>query len=148
MITPISLLFFFTSLLPANIPANMIYMGPSIDPIPAIKIKRGYVSDSTYMLMTPYHFIRVKSAIENSPDLCTLAIDESIKKCMEGMEREQEIMQIREHDDKALIKAYETRLVKVERELETTLEKNAVLLWTTVGLSLITTASITITALR
>ena len=67
---------------------------------------------------------------------------------MEGMDRQQEIMQIRENDDKALIKAYETRLVKIERELETTLEKNAVLLWTTVGLSLITTASITITALR
>ena len=85
--------------------------------------------------------------MQNSPDLCTLAVDESVKKCMAGLEREQQIMLDREHDDKALLKAYETRLLTAERELDASLQKQRLLLYTAVSMALISTASITL-ALR
>ena len=147
MLSPIVILIWFTSLLPANIPPNLIYMGPHVEPIHSIKVKRGYVVETTSMLLTPSNFIRLKSTVQNSPDLCTLAVNESVKKCLEGLEREQRIMLDREHDDKALIKAYETRLLKAETELDASLQKQRVLLYTAVSMALISTASLTL-ALR
>tara|TARA_B100001094_G_C18161053_1_gene789366 strand:+ start:202 stop:645 length:444 start_codon:yes stop_codon:yes gene_type:complete len=144
MITPFTLLFIFTSLLPANIPPNLIYMGPHVEPIHSIKVRRGYVVDGTSMLLTPSNFIRLKSVVENSPDLCTLAVDESIKKCLEGLEREQKIMLNREHDDQVLIKAYESRLLSIEADLDRSQKKQRVLLYTAVSLALVATASITL----
>ena len=143
MISPL-LLFILTSLLPANIPPNLIYMGPHVEPIHSIKVKRGHVVDGTSMLLTPSNFIRLKSVVENSPDLCTLAVDESIKKCLEGLEREQKIMLNREHDDQVLIKAYESRLLSIEADLRTSEKKKRVLLYTAVSLALVATASITL----
>ena len=147
MLSPITILIWFTSLLPAHIPANLIYMGPHVEPIHSIKVKRGHVVETTSMLLTPSNFIRLKSTVQNSPDLCTLAVDESVKKCMAGLEREQQIMLDREHDDKALLKAYETRLLTAERELDASLQKQRVLLYTAVSMALISTASLTL-ALR
>lgn len=142
MISPITILIWFSSLLPANIPPNLIYMGPHVQPIHSIKVKRGYVVDSTSMLLTPSNFIRLKSVVENSPDLCTLAVDRSIKKCLEGLEREQQIMLDREHDDKALIKAYESRLLSAEAALSASSKKQKMLIYTSIGLAVISSVSI------
>ncbi len=119
-------------------------MGPHVEPIHSIKVRRGYVVDGTSMLLTPSNFIRLKSVVENSPDLCTLAVDESIKKCLEGLEREQKIMLNREHDDQVLIKAYESRLLSIEADLDRSQKKQRVLLYTAVSLALVATASITL----
>lgn len=119
-------------------------MGPHVEPIHSIKVRRGYVVDSTSMLLTPSNFIRLKSVVENSPDLCTLAVDESIKQCLQGLEREQKIMLNREHDDQLLIKAYESRLLSIEADLDRSLKKQSVLLYTAVSLALVATASITL----
>ena len=98
-------------------------MGPHVEPIHSIKVKKGHVVESTSMLLTPSNFIRLKSFVQNSPDLCTLAVNESVKKCLEGLEREQQIMLDREHDDKELIKAYESRLLSAEAALSASSKK-------------------------
>jgi len=144
MIHAFTLLLIYTSLLPADIPPNLIYMGPHVHPIHSIKVRRGYVVDGTSMLLTPANFVRLKSVVENSPDLCTLAVDESVKKCLEGLEREQRIMHERELDDQLLIKSYESRLLKVESELDASLQKQRVLLFTAVSLALVATAGVTL----
>jgi hypothetical protein len=149
MISPVTaLLIYLTALLPKDIPANMIYLGPSIDPIHSIKIRRGHVADETYMLLTPINFIRIKSIIEGSQDLCTLAIDESIKKCMAGMQREQEMMLNRELSDQQIITAYETRLTAIESELKTSEQQNKVLLWTAGSLALLSSVALTLHIVR
>ena len=119
-------------------------MGPHVEPIHSIKVRRGHVVDGTSMLLTPSNFIRLKSVVENSPDLCTLAVDESVKKCLEGLEREKRIMHERELDDQLLIKSYESRLLKVESELDASLQKQRVLLFTAVSLALVATAGVTL----
>ena len=141
MFSPV-LLIWFTSLLPADIPANLVYMGPHVEPIHSIKVKKGHVVESTSMLLTPSNFIRLKSFVQNSPDLCTLAVNESVKKCLEGLEREQQIMLDREHDDKALIKAYESRLLSAEAALSASSKKQKMLIFTSIGLALISSVSI------
>ena len=141
MLSPV-LLIWFTSLLPADIPANLVYMGPHVEPIHSIKVKKGHVVESTSMLLTPSNFIRLKSFVQNSPDLCTLAVNESVKKCLEGLEREQQIMLDREHDDKELIKAYESRLLSAEAALSASSKKQKMLMYTSIGLAVISSVSI------
>ena len=143
-----ALVLLLAPLLPADIPANMIYMGQGIEPIHSIKIKRGFVSDGRYMLITPYNFIRVKSALENSPDLCTLAISETVKSCTAGLEREQQIMLNREHDDAKLLTAYESRLKAIESDLQNSEYHNKMLMYITGGFALLSTASITFALIR
>ena len=141
MLSPV-LLIWFTSLLPADIPSNLVYMGPHVEPIHSIKVKKGHVVESTSMLLTPSNFIRLKSFVQNSPDLCTLAVNESVKKCLEGLEREQQIMLDREHDDKELIQAYESRLLSAEAALSASSKKQKMLIYTSIGLAVISSVSI------
>ena len=141
MLSPV-LLIWFTSLLPADIPSNLVYMGPHVEPIHSIKVKKGHVVESTSMLLTPSNFIRLKSFVQNSPDLCTLAVNESVRKCLEGLEREQQIMLDREHDDKELIQAYESRLLSAEAALSASSKKQKMLIYTSIGLAVISSVSI------
>ena len=143
-----TLLIILAPLLPDNIPSNMIYMGQGVAPIHSIKVKKGFVADDTYMILTPYNFVRVKSAIENSPDLCTLAIDETVKTCQKGLEREKQIMQQRERNDAEILKAYETRLSALESELQISYQQNKILIWVASGCALVATVSATVAAIR
>lgn len=143
-----TLLIILAPLLPDNIPPNMIYMGQGVAPIHSIKVKKGFVADDTYMILTPYNFVRVKSALENSPDLCTLAIDETVKACQKGLEREKQIMQQRERNDAEILKAYETRLSALESELQISYQQNKMLIWVTSGFALVATVSATVAAIR
>tara|TARA_R100000664_G_C2701006_1_gene101316 strand:+ start:104 stop:550 length:447 start_codon:yes stop_codon:yes gene_type:complete len=143
-----TLLIILAPLLPDNIPANVIYMGQGVAPIHSIKIKKGFVSDNTYMLLTPYNFVRVKSALENSPDLCTLAIDETVKTCTQGLEREKQIMQQREQNDAQILLAYESRLSALESELQIANKHNKIMVWVTSAVGLVATVSTTIAILR
>lgn len=137
----LSISLIFTPVLPENIPAQLIYLGKGVDPIHSIKVERGYIVDTTSILLTPYNFVRLKSILEGSPDLCTYAIDEAIKACQNGMIREQEIALDREHNDSEIIKAYEVRLNKLELSLEASQNQRNILLWSIGGVSLIAVAS-------
>ena len=143
-----TLLIILAPLLPDNIPSNMIYMGQGVAPIHSIKVKKGFVADTTYMILTPYNFVRVKLALENSPDLCTLAIDETVKACQKGLEREKQIMQQRERNDAEILKAYEARLSTLESELQISYQQNKMLIWLTSGFALVATVSATVAAIR
>ena len=100
------------------------------------------------MILTPYNFVRVKSALENSPDLCTLAIDETVKTCTQGLEREKQIMQQREQNDAQILLAYESRLSALESELQIANKHNKIMVWVTSAVGLVATVSTTIAILR
>lgn len=133
-----------TPLLPADIPANEIYLGPGISPIETFKIKQGFVADTDYQVMTVFNFIRLKSALEGSPDLCVFAIDQAIKQCQEGLQREQDIYLNREADDQLIIKSYETRLKSIELELHNAYKSNKILMYTIGAVSLLAASSLTL----
>lgn len=131
------LMLFLVPLRPADIPANQIYLGEHIEPITAIRVQKGWVAPTLSMVLTPYEFIELKSAIEHSPDLCTHAIDLAVKQCSAGLQREKEIMLGRETSDQQLITAYEQRLKIIEGELQVSYKQNKILMYLATGLSAI-----------
>jgi len=137
----LSLSLIFTPLLPENIPATLIYLGKGVEPLHSIKVKKGFVVEETSILFTPYNFVRLKSILEGSPDLCTWAIDEAIKSCQKGMERAQNIALDREHNDAEIMKAYELRLQLLEESLAASQKQRNLLLWSIGGVSLVAVAS-------
>ncbi len=132
-----ALVLFLTPLRPADIPANQIYLGEHIEPITAIKVRQGWVAPGLSMVLTPFEFTELKSAIENSPDLCTHAIGMAVKQCQSGLKREQQIFLDREANDAQLITSYENRLKMIETELQTSYKQNKMLMYLAAGLSAI-----------
>ena len=132
-----ALLLFLTPLRPADIPANQIYLGEQIEPITAIKVQKGWVAPTLSMVLTPFEFIELKSAIEHSPDLCTHAIDMAVKQCQAGLNREKNIFLKREASDQQLLQAYEERLKIIEVELQASYKQNKMLMYLATGLSAI-----------
>jgi hypothetical protein len=133
-----------TPLLPNNIPASAIYMGKGLELVETFKIKKGWVSDSTYQVITPYNFIRLKSAVEGSGDLCLFAVDEALKECERGLDRERELFLGRESDDQLVINSYEHRLKAIEIELQKSYETNKMLLFAVGSLGVIAASSLTL----
>jgi len=133
-----------TPLLPNNIPASAIYMGKGLELVETFKIKKGWVSDSTYQVITPYNFIRLKSAVEGSSDLCLFAVDEALKECEAGLDRERELFLNREVDDQLIIKSYEARLNAIELELSKAQKTNTLLVYVMSSLGVIAASSLTL----
>lgn len=137
-------LFIYMPLLPANLPVNQIYMGQGISPIETISIKQGWIADSDYQVLTIYNFIRLKSALEGSPDLCAFTIDEALKECQKGIQREQAIYQSREADDQLIIKSYENRLKIIEHDLQKAYSHNKILMYIASSVGAVAAVSLTL----
>jgi len=133
-----------TPLLPNNIPASAIYMGADLELVETFKVKQGWISDGTYQVITPYNFIRLKSAVEGSSDLCFFAVDEALKQCEAGLDRERDLFLNREADDALIIKSYESRLQTIESELQQAEKTNKLLLFAVSTLGVLTASSITL----
>ena len=140
----VSLSLILTPVLPRDIPATMIYLGANVEPIHTLKVKKGFVVGDTSIMLTPFNFIRIKSILEGSPDLCSYAIDSAVDECLQGMNREQTIALNREHDDAIMIKAYEFRLTRLEESLSTSYKHRNVLLYSIGAVSLVAVASLSL----
>lgn len=138
------LLAIYTPLLPSNIPASAIYMGKGLELVETFKVRKGWVSDSTYQIITPYNFIRLKSAVEGASDLCSFAVDETLKECEQGLNRERNIYLNRETDDQLIIKSYESRLAEIESDLQKVQETNTILIYVASSLGVIAASSLTL----
>jgi len=126
---------------PADFPANMVWMGQGLEPVATIKVKKGHVVGRTSILITPYEFIRLKSAVEGSDDLCTWAVDEAVKSCLNSMKEATDRATNRETNDAELIKAYETRLKLTENSLIKLERHNKIMLYVAGGLALVASSA-------
>jgi len=126
---------------PADFPANMVWMGQGLEPVATIKVKKGHVVGRTSILITPYEFIRLKSAVEGSDDLCTWAVDEAVKSCLNSMKEATDRATNRETNDAELIKAYETRLKTTENSLIKLERHNKIMLYVAGGLALVASST-------
>jgi len=148
MINLFSALLFFTPLLPAYLPPTMIYMGKGLEPVATIKVKMGHVVGQTSILMTPYEFVRVKSAIEGQGDLCNWAVEEAVKACTAQMDEEIQRALHREDNDKELLKAYEQRLKVIEEDLHASYKQNKIMLYLSASLGAIALSATTYAILK
>jgi len=126
---------------PADFPANMVWMGQGLEPVATIKVKKGHVIGRTSILITPYEFIRLKSAVEGSDDLCTWAVDEAVESCLNSMKEATDRATDRETNDTELIKAYETRLNVTEKSLIKLERHNKIMLYVAGGLALVASST-------
>jgi hypothetical protein len=116
-------------------------MGQGLEPVATIKVKKGHVVGRTSILITPYEFIRLKSAVEGSDDLCTWAVDEAVKSCLNSMKEATDRATNRETNDAELIKAYETRLKTTENSLIKLERHNKIMLYVAGGLALVASST-------
>jgi hypothetical protein len=144
----LSSLLFLTPLLPADLPPNMIYMGKGLEPVATIKVRKGHVVGETSILMTPYEFIRVKSAIEGSGDLCAWAVEEAVNACLLQMREEVDRALGRENHDRELLKAYEVRLKTIETDLQASTKRNKMLMYLSASLGAIALSATTIAIIK
>jgi len=119
----------------------MVWMGQGLEPVATIKVKKGHVVGRTSILITPYEFIRLKSAVEGSDDLCTWAVDEAVKSCLNSMKEATDRATNRETNDAELIKAYETRLKLTEKSLIKLERHNKIMLYVAGGLALVASST-------
>lgn len=119
----------------------MVWMGQGLEPVATIKVKKGHVVGRTSILITPYEFIRLKSAVEGSDDLCTWAVDEAVKSCLNSMKEATDRATNRETNDAELIKAYETRLKLTENSLIKLERHNKIMLYVAGGLALVASSA-------
>ena len=148
MINLLSALLFLTPLLPADLPPTMLYMGKGLEPVATIKVKMGHVVGQTSILMTPYEFVRVKSAIEGQGDLCNWAVEEAVKACTAQMDEEIQRALHREDNDKELLKAYEQRLKVIEEDLHASYKQNKIMLYLSASLGAIALSATTYAILK
>ena len=71
-----------------DIPPTAIWLGKGISVVQGEKIKAGETAKTTKMMLSVHDFIRLKSAMENSTDLCSWAITETYNECMQGSKRQ------------------------------------------------------------
>ncbi len=126
----------------------MIYMGKGLEPVATMKVKKGHVVGGTSILMTPYEFIRVKSAIEGSGDLCNWAVEEAINACLLQMREEVDRALGRENHDRELLKAYEVRLKTIEEDLQASTKRNKMLMYLSASLGAIALSATTIAFIK
>lgn len=142
----LSVLLVLTPLKPENIPPNWIYLGQGVEPIKAIKVDTDFdlkIKEPS-ALLTVSEFIRLKSALEDSPDLCVWAIDEALKECEKGMTKALTEAYGRETNHLEIITAYETRLLKIEDALKREKKSNKIMLYVASGLGFVATIATTL----
>ena len=137
-----SIVIFLTPLV--DIPPTAIWLGKGIDTIQAEKITAGEVAKTNKMMLTIHDFIRLKSAMESSTDLCSWAITETYNECIQGSQRQLDIALNRESNQSDLITAYEHRLKQTESELNNSKNYNKILLYVSTGLAVLATSSTTL----
>ena len=108
----------------------------------------GHVVGQTSILMTPYEFVRVKSAIEGQGDLCNWAVEEAVKACTAQMDEEIQRALHREDNDKELLKAYEQRLKVIEEDLHASYKQNKIMLYLSASLGAIALSATTYAILK
>ena len=138
----LSIVMFLTPL--ADIPATAIWLGKGIEIIQGEKIKAGEVASTTKMMLSIHDFVRLKSAMESSTDLCSWAITETANECMRGAKRQLDIALNRESNQSELITAYEHRLKQTESALNDSENYNKILLYVSGGLAIIAASTTTL----
>jgi len=124
-------------LLPDDIPANAIYLGKGVGLIHSLKLNMGEIMPHKGMVLSIANFVRLKSALEDAPDLCVWAIDQAVNECTTGLNRERDIMLKRETDDAAIITAYESRLQLTEQTLQTVTNQRQYMMYTAIATSML-----------
>ena len=76
-----------------------------------------------------------------SDDLCTWAVDEAVKSCLNSMKEATDRATNRETNDAELIKAYETRLTITEKSLNKLERHNKIMLYVAGGLALVASST-------
>ena len=138
----LSVVIFLTPLV--DIPPTAIWLGKGIEIIQGEKIKAGDVAKTNKMMLTIHDFIRLKSAMESSTDLCSWAITETYNECIQGSQRQLDIALNRESNQNELITAYEHRLKQTESELNNSKNYNKILLYVSGGLAIIVASTTTL----
>lgn len=138
----LSVVIFLTPLV--DIPPTAIWLGKGIEIIQGEKIKAGDVAKTNKMMLTIHDFIRLKSAMESSTDLCSWAITETYNECIQGSQRQLDIALNRESNQNELITAYEHRLKQTESELNNSKNYNKILLYVSGGLAIIAASTTTL----
>ena len=138
----LSVVSFLTPLV--DIPPTAIWLGKGIEIIQGEKIKAGEVAKTNKMMLTIHDFIRLKSAMDSSTDLCSWAITETYNECIQGSQRQLDIALNRESNQNELITAYEHRLKQTESELNNSKNYNKILLYVSGGLAIIAASTTTL----
>ena len=138
----LSVIIFLTPL--ADIPAKAIWLGKGIEIIQGEKIKAGEVASTTKMMLKIHDFVRLKSAMESSTDLCSWAITETYNECRQGAKRQLDIALNRESNQADLISAYEHRLKQTESALSKSENYTKILLYVTGGLAIVSASTTTL----
>ena len=137
----LSVVVFLTPLV--DIPPTAIWLGKGISVIQGEKIKAGETAKATNMMLSVHDFVRLKSAMENSTDLCSWAITETYNECMQGAKRQLDLALNRESSQNDLIAAYEHRLKTTETSLSKLENYNKILLYVVSGLAIVTASTTT-----
>ena len=127
-----------------DIPPTAIWLGKGIEIIQGEKIKAGETASTTKMMLSIGDFVRLKSAMESSTDLCSWAITETANECMKGAKRQLDIALNRESSQKDLLTAYEHRLKQTESALNDSENYNKILLYVSGGLAIIAASTTTL----
>ena len=138
----LSVVIFLTPLV--DIPPTAIWLGKGISVVQGEKIKAGETAKSTNMMLSVHDFIRLKSAMENSTDLCSWAITETYNECMQGSKRQLDIALNRESNQSDLIAAYEHRLKDTETSLSKSENYSKILLYVVGGLAIVSASTTTL----
>ncbi len=127
-------LFMTPLVVPEDVPANVIYMGEHIKPI---KGERSRCESLTgfCMTLTLRGFLQVKDAVQNQPNLCHLAVEESAKACQTQAEALADLVSSREIEDQQIIDAYKLRLTALEGDLAQTSTERLRWKWAAIGVS-------------
>jgi hypothetical protein len=135
----LAVMLIMTPLKPANIPPNWIYLGEKVEPIKAIKTEPGMTLTFHGAALSVTDFIRVKGILENEKDLCIYAIDEALKECEKGMNKALNEAYGRENNHLELVKAYETRLGRLETSLLESQKQTKLMLYIATGAGVVAT---------
>lgn len=127
-----------------DIPPTAIWLGKGIEIIQGEKIKAGETASTTKMMLSIQDFVRLKSAMEGSTDLCSWAITETANECMKGAKRQLDIALNRESNQKDLLTAYEHRLKETETALSKSENYSKILLYVASGLAIVSASTTTL----
>ena len=142
-----SVLLFMSPLLPEQLPANQIYMGEHLQPISGDRIKCKSATGFC-MTLTLKGFLRAKDAIQNQPNLCQLAVDQTATACRVQAEALAVVVSQREQDDQQLINSYKLKLKHAESTLAQVDHQRIKWRWAALGVSSLSAILTTIMIIR